>query len=529
MFYYRLLPFALTFPGVVLAAQVPDQNASIARAPAGWKDLGCFAWVQFYFSRREALRRACDASDNTLKRILAGSTHTANNMTIEACISYCNMDGFSYAGLEYARECYCDNANHAPSPAGPVTDCNMSCAGNPTESCGAGLRMRVYNKLDTPQPATPSKGKWESIGCYKDAAAPNRVLPQLATVKGNMTVEICTSACQASNYTYAGLEYSSGRMLYAPYGAATHVLAHQRTIAAATWPAPPAIPSKPSSNGKWETIGCYKDAAAPNRTLPQQAALNLNGNMTIESCTIACQAGNYSYAGLEYASECWCGNTRPSTPADNTSCNMACSGNKTETCGGNYALNVFQTQSGVATICKETTTDFDVQLTAVKKADGSQSLLVIAKTEKNELILTDCSNCSTPYDSQILIHGELLAVHAENTTAAAIANTTAVVSSSVNKGDTVVFKHTFSKSSTKFCTVSNPDDDGETDLLGVNGQHDQWAICPTKGLTGGPGNVVVWAPTLANPNYVHDECESIFIVAQYCEEGDDDEDDEEAD
>ncbi|KAJ6452289.1 WSC domain-containing protein [Mycena sanguinolenta] len=356
MFFYCFLPFALALPAVALAAQVHERGSTLsAAAPAGWTQLGCF-------------------TDQTEKRILAGSVHTGNNMSIEACISYCNLDGFSYAGLDYGRECYCDIANHAASPAGPVSDCNMPCAGNASESCGAGLRMRVYNKLNTPQPATPSKGtgKWESIGCYKDAAALNRVLQNQATIKGNMTVESCISACQA---------------------------------------------------------------------------------------------GNFSYAGLEYSSECWCGNTHPSAPADKGSCNMACPGNKTEICGGKYALNVFQTQPDVATICKETTTDFDFKLTAVKKADGSQSLLVIAKTEKNELILTDCSNCSTPYVSQILIHGELLAIHSENTTAAAIANTT-VVSSSVNKGDTVVFKHTFEKSSTKFCTLSNPDDDGETDLLG---------------------------------------------------------------
>lgn len=61
--------------------------------------------------------------------------------------------------------------------------------------------------------------------------------------------------------------------------------------------------------------------------------------MTIETCTAYCSKAGYSLAGLEYADECYCGNELRLGPSNN--CNMACSGNSAETCGGGNALSVY--------------------------------------------------------------------------------------------------------------------------------------------------------------------------------------------
>lgn len=65
--------------------------------------------------------------------------------------------------------------------------------------------------------------------------------------------------------------------------------------------------------------------------------------MTDESCVAFCTQNNYIYAGTEYSSECYCGNTitAGAGPAPVADCSMACSGNANEPCGGPNRLNIF--------------------------------------------------------------------------------------------------------------------------------------------------------------------------------------------
>lgn len=64
-----------------------------------------------------------------------------------------------------------DCGNHIASTTAnaPATDCNMPCAGNAAEVCGAGLRLNLFWSGQTP-PAPPSIpatiGNWTSLGCY---------------------------------------------------------------------------------------------------------------------------------------------------------------------------------------------------------------------------------------------------------------------------------------------------------------------------------------------------------------------------
>lgn len=65
--------------------------------------------------------------------------------------------------------------------------------------------------------------------------------------------------------------------------------------------------------------------------------------MTEESCIAFCGGKGAAYAGIEYGSECYCGNTLDSTAAAAPAgdCNMGCSGNVTEACGAGNRLTVF--------------------------------------------------------------------------------------------------------------------------------------------------------------------------------------------
>lgn len=73
-------------------------------------------------------------------------------------------------------------------------------------------------------------------------------------------------------------------------------------------------------------------------------ATGVNNNaMTVESCLDACAAEGLNLAGVEYSRECFCGNTiiGDNRPIDNSKCNMACTGNPNELCGGPGALNLY--------------------------------------------------------------------------------------------------------------------------------------------------------------------------------------------
>ena len=63
--------------------------------------------------------------------------------------------------------------------------------------------------------------------------------------------------------------------------------------------------------------------------------------MTIETCKKLCLG--FTYAGVQYSEECFCGNTAPTITAQN--CDMECAGNAKQICGGVWAMNVYSTKT----------------------------------------------------------------------------------------------------------------------------------------------------------------------------------------
>ena len=64
------------------------------------------------------------------------------DMTILKCKNHCIDNGYNYAGVEFAKECFC--GNDIPYIPAPETDCYMPCTGNKSEKCGGGHRINVY-------------------------------------------------------------------------------------------------------------------------------------------------------------------------------------------------------------------------------------------------------------------------------------------------------------------------------------------------------------------------------------------------
>ncbi|KAJ3176268.1 hypothetical protein HK101_010463 [Irineochytrium annulatum] len=105
----------------------------------------------------------------------------------------------------------------------------------------------------------------------------------------------------------------------------------------------------------WVSYGCVLDAAnGAGRTLSKQMQ---NPKRTVEDCLSACSA--YSYAGLEYGGECWCGNSFLNTTSVDVplaQCNDPCNGNKAEICGSGNRLTLYIAQSIIGPVTSTTTT-----------------------------------------------------------------------------------------------------------------------------------------------------------------------------
>lgn len=89
------------------------------------------------------------ANDSVSARTFSGAQWYSNSMNVSTCINFCNKAGYSLAGLEYASQCYCDNAYSLPNRAaqpGILGSCLQSCAGNASQICGGANALSVYQK-----------------------------------------------------------------------------------------------------------------------------------------------------------------------------------------------------------------------------------------------------------------------------------------------------------------------------------------------------------------------------------------------
>jgi hypothetical protein len=105
--------------------------------------------------------------------------------------------------------------------------------------------------------------------------------------------------------------------------------------------APPTATVPPTGQVKY--LGCFRDQGDPNGTTGRDldGAVWNDGRMTLEACVAFCQQRGFPYAGTQYASWCFCGNSYGRSGAA-TNCDMRCGGNQSQVCGGGYANSVFQ-------------------------------------------------------------------------------------------------------------------------------------------------------------------------------------------
>lgn len=100
-----------------------------APIPDGWSSLGCY---------NDIVQR------RTLKFPQTVPGGPSNN-TVEGCLTLCQSEGYSLAGVEYGQECFCDNQiSYGNQPASDQSVCHYPCTGNNAEICGGSAVINVY-------------------------------------------------------------------------------------------------------------------------------------------------------------------------------------------------------------------------------------------------------------------------------------------------------------------------------------------------------------------------------------------------
>ena len=131
-------------------------------------------------------------------------------MTNEGCATYCK--DYKYFGTEYGDECYCGSYLDDTSRSANLTQCNMVCAGDQYEYCGASGVLELYqnpNITSGPPEQPVAVGNYVLVGCQTEGNG-TRALPATSIAQDDMSNEVCANYCK--DFTYFGSEY--GRECY---------------------------------------------------------------------------------------------------------------------------------------------------------------------------------------------------------------------------------------------------------------------------------------------------------------------------
>ncbi|KAH7360449.1 WSC domain-containing protein [Rhexocercosporidium sp. MPI-PUGE-AT-0058] len=216
----------------------------------------------------------------------------------------------------------------------------------------------LYPVKRTQQPAQPSCTDFTPFkyaGCFVDNGSPRTLLYTGPRLHQNQTVEGCVAFCKGNGYQYAGLEYGEQCFCGASVnnvqtdeadcdfsctGDRTEVCGGSNRVSIYQDPTFPVV--DPTTISDYQKLGCYQESTMGRSLAWRQDQVNAT-TMTVEGCLTACKAGGYSFSGLEFASECYCGVVlgNGTLPVDSSKCDMPCKGDATETCGGRKTLDLY--------------------------------------------------------------------------------------------------------------------------------------------------------------------------------------------
>lgn len=195
---------------------------------------------------------------------------------------------------------------------------------------------------------------WTSLGCYVDSVASRSLGKRVNTLGGiaGLTVKVCQATCDQLGFALAGVEFGGecycdnsirdGRTIVSSNQCSTPCTGDKtQTCGAADRINIYAAAALSTTSGAWTYTSCYADSVTA-RILPVTAQIQgVMAKVSIETCTATCQSLGYKLAGLEFASECYCGDTLRTKSKTSSGCDMPCRGNAGQICGGSNRLSLY--------------------------------------------------------------------------------------------------------------------------------------------------------------------------------------------
>uniref|UniRef100_A0A1I8GI38 WSC domain-containing protein n=1 Tax=Macrostomum lignano TaxID=282301 RepID=A0A1I8GI38_9PLAT len=159
---------------------------------------------------------------------------------------------------------------------------------------------------------------------------------------------------------------------------------------------------------RFEYLGCYKDRVSPRDLNGLSGGSRIGGfdvenykrvrsaEMSHELCSGICSIGSFPYFGVQYSTECYCGNSFGSHGlASEADCSMDCSGNAMQKCGGPVKNSVFSLSYPVS----DNNTYTVVKQSSPPVTSGTTSVWPVAAQSVEDCLL----RCSARADCQAAV------------------------------------------------------------------------------------------------------------------------------
>ncbi|KAM7209387.1 WSC domain containing protein [Naviculisporaceae sp. PSN 640] len=324
----------------------------------------------------------------------------------------------------------------------------------------------------TTSPLNPSQqavvnNQWDYIGCHSEILG-GRALSSANLAADSMTLESCAAFCSA--YTFFGTEF--GRECYC--GLTFDSVALKANEQDCTYPcaANPAqqcgagmrlsvfknrvVPSGPSHvprAGNYAWMGCYSEATNGRALTGGSFA---SDTMTVEACAAFCAGRGSQFMGVEYARECYCGNTLGvgSSLQAASQCNMRCKGDNLAFCGAGGRLDMYSLSVVATTALTTSTTTTSSSRTSTSSTSSTtrSSTSSTSSTTSNSTSSTTRSSTSTTTSSSTSATTTSSSRTSTSSTSRSTSSSTLSTSSSTTSSTT---RNNTSSSSSRTSTSSN--------------------------------------------------------------------------
>ena len=246
----------------------------------------------------------------------------------------------------------------------PAADCKITCADKPGEYCGGSSRLNVYRAgvvssssttQSTTQTTTQSTSQTSSSSSIQSTSLTNvqltttsRKTSSASDISSSTVTSISVGSSSAATSSTTQIPVSSSTTV-SPIFTSSSSSATSQSVTSSSRPTstitgPVAAPTV----GVYTYQGCFLESASQGLSRALALASFPSDEQTALLCATNCAA--YSYFGLQYSRECWCGNelNPAAVSVPETDCSMPCAADKGQLCGGGNRLNVYRKPSAPA-------------------------------------------------------------------------------------------------------------------------------------------------------------------------------------